>query len=136
MGILDGPTGALGGAPANSGGSCAAVATRVIAMLANRPGGLSGILQAFQQGGLSHLIQSWIGTGQNLPVSPDQLKVALGPEWIARIAQSTGLPQAEVEQHLSTVLPQIIDHLTPNGRLPQGDLGSALAGIAQRFLRG
>jgi uncharacterized protein YidB (DUF937 family) len=45
-----------------------------------------------------------------------------------------GLSQAQIEQHLSTLLPQIVDHLTPNGQVPQGDLGNALAGIAERFL--
>jgi uncharacterized protein YidB (DUF937 family) len=105
-------------------------------MIQNRPGGLGGLLQSFQQGGLGHVFQSWIGTGQNLPISPDQLHSTVGSDWISKIAQATGLPQAQVEQHLSSLLPQVIDHLTPNGQMPQGDIGSQLAGVAQRILRG
>jgi uncharacterized protein YidB (DUF937 family) len=147
MSILGTITGALEGAAnvnpgATSGGSGtpgtsasgALVVSQIISMIQNTPGGLSGLLQSFQQGGLGHLVQSWIGTGPNLPVSPDQLRNTLGADWISRITQATGLPQGEVEQHLSSLLPQIVDHLTPNGQLPQGDLGSELAGLASRFL--
>lgn len=146
MSILSTLAGALEGAPAGSGtsnginlggiASSGALISEVISMLQNRPGGLGGLLQSFQQGGLGHIFQSWIGTGQNLPVSPDQLRGTLGSDWIAKIAQATGLPANEVSQHLSTVLPQIVDHLTPNGQMPQGDIGSQLASVAQRFLRG
>ena len=147
MSILSTLAGALEGAPnagngpasgINLGGiaSSGALISEVISMIQNRPGGLGGLLQSFQQGGLGHVFQSWIGTGQNLPVSPDQLHGALGSDWIAKIAQATGLPTNEVSQHLSTVLPQIIDHLTPNGQMPQGDIGSQLTTVAQRFLRG
>jgi len=147
MSILSTLAGALGGAPnANPGATTTLnpataaagglVVSQIIAMLQNRPGGLGGLLQSFQQGGLGHVFQSWIGTGQNLPVSPDQLHGTLGSDWISRITQATGLPQDQVEQHLSTLLPQIVDHLTPGGQLPQGDIGGDLAKLAQRFLHG
>src|ERR1700736_280783 len=146
MSILRTLAGALEGAPnahttgsagINPGGAAAsgALISQVISMIQNRPGGLAGLLQSFQQGGLGHVFQSWIGTGQNLPLSPDQLHNTVGSDWISKIVQATGLPQAQVEQHLSTLLPQIIDHLTPNGQMPQGDIGSQLASVAQRFLR-
>jgi uncharacterized protein YidB (DUF937 family) len=145
MSILSTLAGALEGAPnanATTAGvpgatsaSGALVLTQIISMIQSRPGGLAGMLQSFQQGGLGHVFQSWIGSGQNLPVTPDQLHNTVGSDWISRITQATGLPQGEVEQHLSTLLPQIVDHLSPNGQLPQGsDLGSALASAAQRFL--
>jgi uncharacterized protein YidB (DUF937 family) len=145
MSILSNLAGALEGSPtANSTGAAGAVQgaagalvlSQVIAMIQSRPGGLSGLLQSFQQGGLGHVFQSWIGGGQNLPVTADQLHNTLGSDWISRITQATGLPQGQVEQHLSTLLPQIVDHLTPNGQVPQGDIGGALAGVAQRFLHG
>jgi len=123
-----------GGAGTPGGAAAGALVSQIIAMIQQRPGGLGGLLQSFQQGGLGHLVESWIGSGQNLPVSADQLRNTLGPEWIARITQATGLAQSEVEQHVGTLLPQIIDHLTPNGQLPQGDLGSELASLAQRLL--
>jgi uncharacterized protein YidB (DUF937 family) len=144
MSILSTLTDALGGAPnANPGaaaslnpamaGAGALVVSQIISMIQSRPGGLGGLLQSFQQGGLGHVFQSWIGTGQNLPVSPDQLHNTVGTDWISRITQATGLPQGQVEQHLSTLLPQIVDHLTPNGQLPQGELGNALSQLAQRL---
>ena len=146
MSILSTLAGALEGAPnsgnatpggINLGGiaSSGALISEVISMIQNRPGGLGGLLQSFQQGGLGHVFQSWVASGQNLPIAPDQLHGTVGPDWISKIAQATGLPQAQVEQHLSTLLPQIIDHLTPNGQMPQGDIGSQLASVAQRFLR-
>jgi uncharacterized protein YidB (DUF937 family) len=135
MSLLSTLAGALEGTPnANSGTAPSLVVSQIISMIQQQPGGLSGLLQSFQQGGLGHLFQSWVGTGQNLPVTPDQLRSTLGADWLSRIAQATGLPQGQVESHLSTLLPQIVDHLTPNGQLPQGDLGSELAQVAQRFL--
>lgn len=145
MGILDTIVGAVGGGgspgtapggtPANS-----AIVTQVLAMLRGQGGatnGLSSLLQAFENGGLGHLFQSWVGTGQNLPVSPDQIQNVLGHSGLLqRIAQATGMQPGDVAQHLSTVLPQIVDHLTPKGQIHPGDATSALEGLAQRFLHG
>src|SRR5882724_12605703 len=147
MSILSTLAGALGGTPnANPGGtttlnpataaSGGLVVSQIISMIQSRPGGLGGLLQSFQQGGLGHVFQSWIGTGQNLPLSPDQLHGTVGSDWISKIVQATGLPQEQVEQNLSKLLPQVVDHLTPNGQMPQGDIGSQLASVAQRFLHG
>jgi len=141
MGLLDDLTSASGklgqaaGQPAGAAPTSALV-SEVLAVIQNREGGLSGLVQSFQQNGLGHLIQSWIGTGQNLPVSPAQIQSSLGAACTAKIAAATGLPQAQVESHLATLLPQIIDHLSPNGQLPQGgEIGGLLGGLAQRFLR-
>ncbi len=135
MGILDSLTNTLNIQPQSGNANPAAsVVTQVLSIIESRPGGLAGLLQTFQQNGLGHLFQSWMGTGQNLPISADQIKSTLGAECTAKIAQATGIPQAEVESHLSALLPQIIDHMTPNGQLPQGNLGSTLASVAQRFL--
>lgn len=142
MGFLDSITTALnsqgqqpGQTPA-AGNPTAALVSEVLTVIESQHGGIGGLLQSFQQNGLGHLIQSWIGTGQNLPISADQIRNTLGAAATARIAQATGIPQAEVESHLTSVLPQLIDHLTPNGQMPQGDLKSVLANVAQRFLRG
>ena len=143
MSILSSLEGALAGAPnANApipglnlgSGATGQVAAQIISYIRSRPGGLAGLLESFQQGGLGHVFQSWVGAGQNLPITPAQLHGTLGSDLVTRITQATGLSQADVEQHLSALLPQIVDHLTPNGQLPQGDLGSELAGLAQRLL--
>ncbi len=139
MSILSTIAGSLEGTPAaNNPGAAApggAVLTQIINMIQSHPGGLGGLLQSFQQSGLGHIFQSWLSTGPNLPVSPEQLRNTLGAGWISRIAQATGLPPEQIEQQLSTLLPQIVDHLSPNGQLPHGDLGGLLGGVAQRFAR-
>ena len=80
--------------------------------------GLGGLLNKLQQGGLSNAASSWIGSGQNQPVSPGQLGSALGPTIIKTLAQHSGLSEEEITKQLSQVLPGVVDKLTPNGRLP------------------
>jgi len=81
-------------------------------------GGLGGLLSQFQQSGLGDVVKSWIGPGQNQPISPNQLGSALGPQIIKVLAQKTGMSEQEISAHLSQILPIAIDKLTPNGRLP------------------
>jgi len=81
-------------------------------------GGLGGLLKQFQQAGFGDTINSWINTGTNKPVAPAQVSDALGPEIIDMLSQRTGLPRDQVASILSQVLPQIVDQLTPDGRLP------------------
>ena len=81
-------------------------------------GGLSGLLQSFQQSGHGDVINSWIGSGQNQPIAPDQLHRALGSEAVDNLSRLTGLPQDQLVSELSRVLPNIVDKLTPHGRMP------------------
>lgn len=137
MGLLDSVIGALGGSQGGSGQGDALQA--IIAMLAqgNGPGGggLGGLVQQFERGGLGELIGSWVGTGQNLPISPGQLQEVLGGDRLSQFAQQLGLSQGQAADQLSQLLPQVVDKLTPGGQLPDagglGDLGSVL----ERFSR-
>jgi uncharacterized protein YidB (DUF937 family) len=81
-------------------------------------GGLGGLLNKLQQGGLGNETKSWVGSGQNQPVSPGQLGSALGPNIIKTLAQQSGISEEELTQQLSQALPGLVDKLTPNGRLP------------------
>jgi uncharacterized protein YidB (DUF937 family) len=81
-------------------------------------GGLSGLLQSFQQNGHGDVINSWIGPGQNQPIAPDQLHQALGPDAVNNLSRLTGLPQDQLLSELSRVLPGVVDKLTPQGRMP------------------
>jgi uncharacterized protein YidB (DUF937 family) len=81
-------------------------------------GGLGGLLNKLEQGGLGNVANSWVGSGQNQPVAPGQLGSALGPSIIKMLAQKSGLSEEEITQQLSQVLPGIVDKLTPSGRLP------------------
>ena len=81
-------------------------------------GGLGGLLNKLQQGGLGNVTNSWVGSGQNQPVSPTQVGSALGPNIVKQISQMSGIPEDELTKQLSQVLPGVVDKLTPNGRLP------------------
>jgi uncharacterized protein YidB (DUF937 family) len=81
-------------------------------------GGLGGLLDKLQNGGLGNAINSWIGHGQNQPVSPGQLGSALGPDLIKMLAQRSGMSEEEITKQLSQILPGVVDKLTPQGRLP------------------
>src|SRR6516164_345378 len=81
-------------------------------------GGLGGLLNKLQQGGLGDQTNSWVGSGQNQPVSPGQLSQALGPNIIKTLSQMTGVSEDELTKQLSQGIPVIINTLTPNGRLP------------------
>jgi len=81
-------------------------------------GGLGGLLNKLQQGGLGNVANSWVGSGQNQPASPGQLGSALGPDIIKILAQRSGLSEEELTKQLSQVLPGVVDKLTPQGRLP------------------
>jgi uncharacterized protein YidB (DUF937 family) len=81
-------------------------------------GGLGGLLKQFQQNGFGDAINSWINTGPNKGVTPTQISDALGPEIIDKLSQRTGLSKDQIVQILSQVLPNTVDQLTPNGRMP------------------
>lgn len=122
MGLLDSIVGALGQAQGGAQASAQpALLDAVVGLLGN--GGLQDLVAKFEQGGLGHLIGSWIGSGQNLPISADQLHQVLGSETIAGLAQQLGLSHGDVAAQLSQLLPQVVDKLTPQGAVPQGGLG-------------
>jgi uncharacterized protein YidB (DUF937 family) len=100
-------------------------------------GGLAGLLQQLEAAGLGQQVQSWIGTGENHPVTAEQLADALPAEHVEAIAQQANTTPANVLQLLAQMLPQAVDHATPNGEVPQGT-GQVpdLAGIAARLLGG
>ena len=81
-------------------------------------GGLGGLLNKLEQGGLGDVTKSWVGSGQNQPVSPGQLGSALGPSIIKMLSQKSGISEEEITKQLSQVLPELVDKLTPSGRLP------------------
>jgi uncharacterized protein YidB (DUF937 family) len=81
-------------------------------------GGLGDLLKQFQQGGLGDAAKSWVGTGPNQPVSPDELSKALGADQIRMLMEHSGLSRDELLAGLSQHLPHVIDQMTPNGRVP------------------
>ena len=98
-------------------------------------GGLGGLMAAFQKNGMGDVMQSWVGTGQNLPISPDQLQQVLGSDMVDSIAKQLGISQGETSSGLASLLPQLVDQLTPQGQVPQNGLGD-LASIMQALTGG
>lgn len=80
--------------------------------------GLGGLIDQFKQGGFEEIIKSWIGTGQNKAITPNQLHDALGPETVDSLARDSGMPREDLLSQLSRLLPDVIDKLTPKGQLP------------------
>jgi len=121
-GDLGGLAGALGGLLANNG----------------ELGGLGGVVSKFNQAGMGDVIGSWVGTGENAPISGGQLQQALGGDVISSIAQKLGINAATLLPLLATLLPTLIDQLTPKGQVPaeglgnQDDLLSSLSGLLQK----
>lgn len=81
-------------------------------------GGLSDLLKQFQQGGQSDVAQSWVGTGPNKGISPDDLSKVLGEDQIKTLMAHSGMSRDELIASLSQHLPDLINQLTPNGRIP------------------
>lgn len=92
--------------------------------------GLGGLVQQFESAGLGHLVQSWIGTGQNLPVSPEQIQQVLGSQFVQQFAQQHGIDINSASATIARVLPQLVDQVTPNGQVPaHGQVQDLLAGL-------
>lgn len=98
--------------------------------------GLDDLVKGFQQAGLTDQVQSWIGTGPNQPVTPDQIGQALGPDKVQQLAGSTGIDVASLLPMLAAFLPQIINALTPNGQLPKAGEGADPADVIGGLLKG
>jgi uncharacterized protein YidB (DUF937 family) len=84
-------------------------------------GGLGSLVEQLRNKGLGDQVDSWIGTGQNKPVDPGSLGHALGPDALDELERATGMKRDEVLTHLSHELPDAVDHVTPEGRLPVED---------------
>ena len=81
-------------------------------------GGIGNILKQLQNSGQGRVAQSWVGTGPNEEIAPDALANALGGDTLDALSRQTGMPRDELLKGLSQHLPELVDKLTPNGRLP------------------
>lgn len=116
----------LGGA---TGGTDPGAALGGLANAIQSEGGLDGLLGKLKDAGLGDQVNSWISTGQNQGVGPDQLGQALGPETVGRLAKGSGIDIAALLPMLAAFLPQIVDMLTPDGQTPAGGLNSAAGSL-------
>lgn len=143
MGIFDSVVGAVlsGQQPQAGAGAAGGGLGGLMGLVANNPlllqavlslldnngaqGGLGGLLQKFQQAGLGDVIGSWVGSGDNQPISGEQLGNVLGADALSGVAAKLGVDPADAASQLSNILPGLIDQLTPQGQAPAGGLGSA-----------
>jgi uncharacterized protein YidB (DUF937 family) len=148
MGLLDGVLGgALGGVlgklgqgqpgQPGPGGQASQLGPliQIALQLLQQSGGLAGILEKFKKAGLGAQASSWVSTGENLPISPEQVNQVLGNDTISQLAGQVGLPPAQLSQGLSQVLPDLINQGTPSGHIT-GDDENALTSQLQDVLKG
>jgi uncharacterized protein YidB (DUF937 family) len=145
MSLLGSVIGAISGGGAGGGGAQGALLNAVVGMLTQGGGaaggaggaggalgglgGLGGLIGKFQQAGMGDAVNSWIGTGDNHAVSPEQVGNALGNDTIAGLAKQLGMDHGDVLGQLSQMLPQVVDKLTPGGQMPQADANGNLGGL-------
>src|SRR2546425_4945037 len=109
--------------------------SHVMDFVNNHPGGLAGLVQAFHDRGLGALAMSWVGTGPNQPISPQQIQNVLGAAPVQALANKLGIGTQEAGTKLAAILPALINRLTPNDQVPQRAAGGLLS-KAMDFLRG
>jgi uncharacterized protein YidB (DUF937 family) len=110
MGLFDGVLGGIVGAGMVS----------VVNGILEQHGGVDGVVSEFEKNGLGATVRSWVGTGPNVPVSPSDVHRVLGPDLLQQLSAKSGLSVQELTEKLSHVLPQAVDHLTPDGTIPKG----------------
>jgi uncharacterized protein YidB (DUF937 family) len=130
MGLLDGLLGNLVGSylggtqernPFGSGSQTQGgnVLLQIALMMLQQNGGLEGVLGKFRQGGLAQQADSWVGTGQNMEVSGDQLQQVFGPSTMGDLASKLGMPAGQTGSVMAQLLPELINQLTPQGQVTE-----------------
>jgi uncharacterized protein YidB (DUF937 family) len=127
MGLLDQVLGTLGQQAGGSGQN--QMLDLVMQLINSQPGGLQGLIERFAQGGLGQQAQSWVSTGQNLPISPEQLLKVLGGGQLSQLTQQAGLSDADAAGGLADLLPQVVDQLTPNGAIQNDAVEQGLSAL-------
>ena len=132
MGLLDDVLGMAGiGGSSQSSQHAGALSAVVDYINSPQVGGISGLQQMFHNQGLGGVISSWIGTGQNLPISQDQLQSVLHSEALQNVAAKAGIDPSQLTGMMAQLLPHVVDKLTPNGQIPDsGALAQMMKGLA------
>jgi uncharacterized protein YidB (DUF937 family) len=108
MGMLDGLLGGIVGAGMVS----------VVSNIVEKHGGLQGVVNEFERNGLGSTVKSWVSTGPNQPITPDEVQRVLGPDLLQQLSQKSGVSVQDLTRKLAEVLPQAVDKMTPNGSIP------------------
>jgi uncharacterized protein YidB (DUF937 family) len=101
-------------------GSCSnPLSSGLLQMIQNQPGGLQGLMQNFHDKGLGAVATSWVSSGQNMPISADQIHQILGSDQVKALAAKCGISPDVAGGAIAQLLPGIVDKLTPNGQVPE-----------------
>jgi uncharacterized protein YidB (DUF937 family) len=123
MGMFDELAGKAEGMLGGAGGAHSGIIKAVMDLFSDRQtGGLGGLIQSFQQKGMGDIISSWVGTGPNAPISAEQVKEGMGSERMEKVAAKAGVSTDEAASSLSEHLPNVVDKLTPEGKVPEGGM--------------
>ena len=135
MGLFDEVAGGLlKQAFSGQGGQGGLMETVMGLLKGSESGGLGGLAETFNERGLGDLMSSWIGKGENLPVSSEQIQQVLGSGQVQQIAEKLGISSDEASSGLADILPQLVDKLTPDGDVPNDDvLSQGLSLIAGKL---
>jgi uncharacterized protein YidB (DUF937 family) len=123
--------GGQGGGGGGAGGGGGGVLGQVLGAALGGGGG-GALLEQFQRGGMGEQAASWVGRGENLPISPDQLSQVLGGDMLGKLSQQLGMGQGDVAGQLSQMLPGLVDKLTPDGQVPADGGMANLGNLAQQ----
>jgi uncharacterized protein YidB (DUF937 family) len=94
--------------------------------------GLGGLVQQFENAGLGHVVQSWVGNGQNIPISAEQIQQVLGSGFVQQFAQQHGIDLSTASSTIAQLLPQLVNHATPDGQVPpHADVQNLLGGLGK-----
>ena len=100
------------------GGGSNSLASGLLQMIQNQPGGLQGLVQSFHDKGMGGLVSSWISSGPNPPISGDQVHQVLGSDQVKALAAKAGISPDVAGAAIAQILPGLVDKLTPNGSVP------------------
>src|SRR6185312_12881744 len=115
-----------------AGGGVKALLLQQLVSMLSKPGAMDNLLASFKSAGAGNILQSWIGTGQNLPISADQVRAVLGKGTVSQLAEGAGVAEPEAADTLTSLLPQVIDKLTPDGAVPsQLNLGGLTSSLGK-----
>jgi uncharacterized protein YidB (DUF937 family) len=121
MGFMDDLKKVVVGQEGEAGGQSSMLDNLLEMLNDQKSGGINGLVKRFNEKGLGDHMSSWIGTGENLPISADQIQHALGSDKIKELASKLKLGEQETSKSLANILPQLIDRLTPDGSVPHQD---------------
>lgn len=134
MGLLDSIISAVSGRSDSSGGANPLI--EILGGLLTQSGGLQGLANKFSQAGQGGTFSSWVGMGENQPISADQIQKALGSEQVNALAAKIGVDPAQASHFLAEYLPKVVDKLTPEGRVdPTADHQQGLANLLPALLQ-